>query len=89
MIKRRLTDLTDEQRRALDVARHLLIPHFPGETVKLYVPRSCNLDHVREERDRRIEAALAAGDAPEVIVRREDVSKRHLRRIRARIGSGW
>lgn len=59
----------------------------PGEQTTVYKP-SFPLEQ-RQERDLRIGAALSAGEPPEAIAKRENVSKRHLRRIRARILGGW
>jgi len=57
---------------------------YSGETLRLYVSKTPSDDRV--QRDRRIGAALATGETPASIAKREMVSKRHLRRIRARIG---
>lgn len=54
---------------------------YGGQTVHTYVN---TMRTERVEREQRIEAALSAGEAPESIAKREDVSKRHMRRIRAR-----
>lgn len=55
----------------------------PGETLRLYVPKTQSAN--RLQREQRIEAALSAGEAPDSLAKRENVSKRHLRRIRARL----
>lgn len=55
----------------------------PGDTLRLYVPKTSSAD--RQARDQRIGAALANGDAPEVIANREKITTRHVRNIRKRI----
>lgn len=85
------SELTAEQRRALDAARQALAPHFAGEVLKLYVPKG------REQQRRQAELAAVqvlqrlAESPPQVrpldseIARRLGLSVRTLRRIRARI----
>jgi len=57
--------------------------HFGGDTVRLYVPKTGT--DARQQRDRRIGAAIASGDAVDVITRRENVSRRHVFRIKRQI----
>jgi hypothetical protein len=56
---------------------------YSGETLRLYVSKRPTED--RAQRDRRIGAALASGEAPESVAKRESVSKRHVFRVKARI----
>lgn len=58
----------------------------PGELYEFYGPKSTSL--TKRERDARITEALRAGQAPNEIGKRERISSQHVRRIRARIGSG-
>lgn len=76
----RYTEMTQEQRRVLEEVRLLLVPHFPGEQVRLHIPK-------KEERAAatRIAEALRAGDDVRVISRREDVSIRWVRMVRSRL----
>lgn len=57
---------------------------FGGADLLMYVPKFS--PERRRAREKRIAAAIAAGEAPERVARREDVSERHVRRIRARFG---
>lgn len=86
MTSNRRTDLTPQQRDALEHARRLLSPHFAGETLKLYVPQGCV--QAKLEREQRIRAALEQGVAPPVIARREGVSDRYVRALRGRFVTG-
>ena len=61
----------------------VLREQYGGETLRVYIRQTTAVSD-RAKRDQRIEAALAAGEAPESIAKREDLSKRHARRIRAR-----
>ena len=81
--KRRATEMTDEQRAAMDAARALLAPYFPGEAVKLYLPK--RLGSERERRDQRIAEAVASGADLHTIAQRENVSLRHVQMMRKRI----
>lgn len=81
----RITDLTDEQRRVIEQARRLLSPHFPGETLKLYVPQ--RLIDAKLEREQRVRDALRAGLKPREIASREGVSDRYVRALRGRFGT--
>ena len=54
----------------------------PGDTLRLYVPKTSSVE--RQERDRRIGAALEAGEASAAICRRENVSLRHIQRMKKR-----
>ena len=58
----------------------MLVPHFPGEQVRLHIPK-------KEEgaASLRIAEALKAGEDPRVISRREDVSLSWIRKIRVRV----
>lgn len=58
----------------------------PGEIYKLYGPHTTS--DTREQRERRIREALQGGQPPEQIAKREQITERHVRRIRARIGGG-
>ena len=78
----RVTLMTDEQRLALDQARRLLTPHFPGETLRLYVPR-CSVQR-KLEREARVREALLAGLAPLEVARREGVSRTYVYALRGR-----
>lgn len=80
---RRITELTDQQRQAIDHARRLLAPHFPGETVRLYCPQQAI--EAKLERESRIREALCAGLAPAEISRREGVSRRTVYALRGRL----
>jgi hypothetical protein len=58
---------------------------FGGEEVRFYVPKAAT--DLRVARDRRIVAALAAGEQPDDVADREKVSTRHVRRVRGRFGA--
>jgi hypothetical protein len=58
----------------------------PGELYGLYGPKTTNLTRV--EREQRIRDALQAGRAPAEIGKQENITPRHVRRIRSRIGHG-
>lgn len=60
----------------------VLREQFGGQTLRFYVRKTQRTERV--DRDQRIEAALSQGEAPIVISERENVSKRHIRRVRAR-----
>ena len=62
----------------------VLREQYGGQTLRFHIRKPVNPE--RERRDQRIEAALSSGETPAVIAQREDVSKRHMRRIRARFG---
>lgn len=66
------------------VANGKLSELFGGEQLRLYVPIVGSQQ--RSARNERIAAAIDAGDAPEVIAKRESVSTRWVRKIRGRIG---
>jgi DNA-binding NarL/FixJ family response regulator len=76
---RRVSHLTEEQRRAIDHARELLWPHFRGETVKLYVPVVSH--ESRAGRNQRILQSIAGGEAVDQIARREGVACRTVQRL--------
>jgi hypothetical protein len=57
---------------------------FPGEQLRMYIPKFGSAQ--RKERDERIAAAIAAGEAPDDIAKRESITVRHVRRLRGRIG---
>lgn len=57
--------------------------HFGGDTIRLYVPKT-GAD-ARHQRDQRIGAAIANGDAVDSITKRENVSRRHVFRIKRQI----
>lgn len=80
---RRVSHLTDEQRRAIDHARELLWPHFKGETVKLYVPAVSQ--ESRAGRNQRILQALCSGTAPDAISRAEGVDVRTVQRLASKL----
>lgn len=77
--------MTDEQRRAIATAVEALRPHFPGENMRLYVPRSDA--KARAEQRRRIVRALKNGDPAALIAKREDVSERYVRKLRGAFGT--
>ena len=81
--KRRATELTDAERQALEQARRILQPFFAGESIRLHVPKLLSAE--RQARQDRILQALQSGVDPRVISRAEDVSLRHLRRLRVTI----
>lgn len=57
---------------------------FGGSEVTFFVPKlGAEARRVREE---RIADALARGEAPASVARREGVSERHARRVRGRFG---
>jgi Mor family transcriptional regulator len=78
-----MTELTPEQRIAIDQARRLLSPYFSGETLRLYLPRMHGED--REQRDRRILESLQLGKSMTEIAQREDCSRRLVYKVRARM----
>jgi hypothetical protein len=78
----RATEMSPEARRALDRARKVLQPYFPGETMRLYVPQKDAI--ARAELRRRIERALRRGERPREIAAREKVSERYVRQLRGR-----
>jgi Mor family transcriptional regulator len=57
---------------------------FGGEEVRFYVPKAAT--DLRIARDERIAAALAAGESASDVAKREQLSERHVRRVRGRIG---
>lgn len=59
-----------------------LSKHYPGEVVRLQGEKIRRTKRIA--RDQRIAAAVASGDAPSAIARRENVSERHVFRIKAR-----
>lgn len=77
---RRHTEMTSEQRRVLEQVRLMLVPHFPGEQVRLHIPKKDEPAAAL-----RIAEALRAGEDPRTISRREDVSLSWIRKIRARV----
>lgn len=78
----RSTELTEQQRRAMQEARRLLAPHFPGETLRLYVPQQSV--EVKLALQARVRHALEQGEAPAVIARREGITDRYVRVLRGR-----
>ncbi|MEY2686973.1 MAG: Mor transcription activator family [Pseudomonadota bacterium] len=82
-LRRRCSDMTDDQRAALLRARAILSQHFPGETLKVYVPRHDPLEAA--ERTHRIAEALRRGESILTIAQREQVSVRQVRRVRGRV----
>ena len=72
---------------AVEAAADKVQQAFGGEVVRFYARKTPrNLDVKRVERDGRISVAVKQGEAPASIAERENVSKRHIRRIRARFG---
>ena len=65
------------------VIRGLLADMFPGETMRLYVPKGGGND-ARRERDMRILGAR--GQPAALVAEREGVTERHVRRIWTRPG---
>ena len=55
-----------------------------GETLRFYVPKQGA--NARKQRDERISAAIAEGEPLDSIAKREAITKRHVRNIRARFG---
>lgn len=55
----------------------------PGDTLRLYIPKTSSSSRI--ERDQRIGAALANGEHPDLIAKRESITTRHVRNIRKRI----
>lgn len=82
-LRRRHTEMTEEQRLALNEARRILQPFFAGESVRLHLPKL--LSEERQARHDRIAEALLAGDDPRSISRREDVCLRTVTQIRVRV----
>ena len=64
-----------------------MFPDVEGDYVKLVLYRRKRNHQHPEQRDERIAAALAKGEAIAVIARHENVSQRHVFRVKAR-GSG-
>lgn len=62
------------------VIEQLLSAMYPGETVRFYARKRSG---DRGERDRRIAAALVAGDPPALVAAREGLSLRQVQRIAA------
>lgn len=83
---RRITELTDQQREAIDHARRLLAPHFPGETLRLYVPQQAM--ECRERLHRQIAELLAASVPQREISRRTGASKGLVSSISGRVRRG-
>ena len=83
-MRRRITELTEHQREVIDQARKILSPFFPGEEVRLYVPEKTDDDRMR--RDMRIAEMLSSGLSAPEISRAVDMSIRHVRLVRGRIG---
>lgn len=79
-LRARLTEMSEAQRLALAAARDQLRAYFPGETVRLYVPRS-DAQAMADQRQ-RIASALRAGESATSIARREGVSKCTVHRVR-------
>ena len=69
---------------AASVIEAELRSHFGGEQIRLYIPKFGG--ETRKARDERITAAIAAGEPPPSVAKREAVSERHVRRVRGRIG---
>ena len=80
------TDMTIEQRLALDQARRLLQPHFAGEQVRLYVPRTAI--ELKLQREQRIRQSLQQQQPARVIAEREGVSRQYVSALRGRIMGG-
>lgn len=78
----RRTELTTAQREAMEYARRLLAPHFPGETLRLYVPQQA-IDQ-KLQREARIREQLQAGQKPLEVARREGVSRTYVYALRGR-----
>lgn len=83
---RRITELTDQQRQAIDHARRLLAPHFPGETLRLYVPAQAI--EMKLAREARIRDALGAGLTVRQIARTEGCSVGLVSGIKGRVRRG-
>jgi DNA invertase Pin-like site-specific DNA recombinase len=81
-----LTELTEQQREAIDQARRLLAPHFPGETLRLYCPRQAV--EYRERLHRQVAELLAANVAQREISRRVGISVGTVASINGRIRRG-
>lgn len=79
---RRRTELTPEQRAALQTARRVLEPHFPGEKVSMYC-RTRSVE-VKLQLEARIRDALVAGERPVDVARREGVSHVYVYKLRGR-----
>lgn len=79
--RRRGTDLTPEQQAAVDEARRLLQPLFPGEVVRLYIPKVPPA--VRQQRLQKVLTGLAANHSHADIARRAGCSTRYVRRMQA------
>lgn len=55
---------------------------YAGESVPFYAPKMSR--QTKDERDSRIAAALSTGELQDAIARREGVTSRHVRRVKAR-----
>lgn len=60
---------------------------FGGEEVRFYVPKAAT--DLRVARDERIATAIAAGEPPATVAKRENITERHVRNIRGRIGGNF
>lgn len=60
---------------------------FGGEHIKIYIPKIGG--QRRQDRNERIAAAIEAGEPPEIIAKREDISPRWVRKIRGRLGRNY
>lgn len=78
----RRTDLTEQQRQAMQQARRLLAPHFPGETLRLYVPQRSVECKMALQAD--VRQALERGEPPAAIARRLGITDRYVRALRGR-----
>jgi hypothetical protein len=57
---------------------------FGGEHIKIYIPKIGG--QRRQDRNERIAAAIEAGEAPEVIAKRENLTPRRVRQLRGSFG---
>jgi Mor family transcriptional regulator len=81
--------LSAENRAAFVVTANVVMRQqfrslFGGEVVRFYVPKAD--PSARQARDARIAASLRSGEEPTIVAQREQVSERHIRRVRGRIG---
>lgn len=79
---RRRTELTPEQRAAIHTARRLLEPHFPGETVRMYVPARA-LEH-KLQVEQEIASGLAAGLSIRAVASAQGVSVGYVAAVKKR-----
>lgn len=69
---RRSCEWTAQQRQAIDDARRLLQPHFPGENVRLYVPARAH--EVRMQADQQARELLAMGYSVRIVAGKTGMS---------------